>query len=245
MSARYLRTLQRYHKVLLQRNQLLRQLRESAHTDSSLGVWTQELATNGAYLAQERARSVDALGESADRWFRELGGWGQQLEIRYQPGLPEPESAVLRELPRETDEPLGRIHSAFLTALERAESRERAAAQSLVGPHRDELSFLVEGVDLNRFGSRGQQRLAALALKLAEVDVLESRVGTRPILLLDDVLSELDPGKQDAVLRVAGGPGQAILTMTSLDPVGGNRLPHAAVFHLAAGALSREAGSRS
>jgi len=240
MSARYLRALQRYSKVLVQRNHLLRQLRELGRADPSLGVWDQELATNGAFLLQERARSVEALSQFADRWFRELSGWGQRLEIRYRPGLTDDGADVLRDIPPETDAALGRIHSAFLAALGRAGARERSAGMSLVGPHRDDLGFIVDGIDLNMFGSRGQQRLAALALKLAEVELLHTRVGSRPILLLDDVLSELDARKQEAVLRVAAGVGQTILTVASLDLIDRNRLPGAAVFRLAAGALARE-----
>jgi DNA replication and repair protein RecF len=237
MSARYVRTLQRYGKVVEQRNSLLRTLRESGQTGPSLVVWNQELATNAAFLVQERARSVHELGERADRWFKELGGWGQRLEIRYRPALGGLEGQ-LEIPPAEFDGSLGRIHSLLLEALARVEPRERAAGVSLVGPHRDDLSFVVEGVDLNVYGSRGQQRLAALALKLGEVDVLQQRVGSRPILLLDDVLSELDERKQRAVVRVASAAGQTILTMTSPELLERNPLPDANVFQLEAGVIS-------
>jgi DNA replication and repair protein RecF len=97
----------------------------------------------------------------------------------------------------------------------------------------------VDGIVLHVYGSRGQQRLAALALKLAEVDLLRERVGTRPILLLDDVLSELDERKQAAVLRAAVSGGQTLLTVTSMDQLRGNALAHACVYHLQAGAIDR------
>ena len=239
MSSRYVRTLQRYTKVVEQRNSLLRHLRETGRTDPSLAVWNQELATNAAFLVQERARSVHELGERADRWFRDLGGWGQRLEIRYRPSLAGME-AELEIPPAEHDGSLGRIHSLLLRALGKVETRERQAGVSLIGPHRDDLSFVVDGVDLNVYGSRGQQRLAALALKLGEVDLLAERVGSRPVLLLDDVLSELDERKQQAVVRVAGSGGQTILTATSLDLLQRNALPAASVFHLEAGVLTRD-----
>ena len=108
---------------------------------------------------------------------------------------------------------------------------------SLIGPHRDDLCFVVDGIDLNTYGSRGQQRLAALSLKLAELDLLAARVGSRPILLLDDVLSELDEPNQKAVLRVAAAGGQTLLTVTHLDIIDRNLLPNAPVLHLEAGAL--------
>lgn len=237
MSQRYLRSLQRYHKVLQQRNYLLRQLRDHARGDPTLAVWDGELARDGAFLLQERARSAQALGELADRWFRELGGWGQRLEVRYRPGLDEEASEVLWAPPAEPDESLGCIHSAFLRALERMALRERSMGVSLVGPHRDDLGFLVDGVDLNVYGSRGQQRLAALSMKLAELDLLRARVGSRPILLLDEALSELDGQKQSAVLRAAAGDGQTLLTVTTLEEDHRALLAGATVIQLQDGAL--------
>jgi DNA replication and repair protein RecF len=237
MSSRYLRALQRFNKVLTQRNQLLRQVREQGQHGQTLPVWDQELATNGAYIFQERARSIAGLNAFADRWFRDLGGWGQRLEIGYKPALAEPEGVVLRSVPAESDAALGAIHSAFMQALERGRQRDVAAGVSLIGPHRDDLCFVVDGVDMNTYGSRGQQRLAALSLKLAELDLLAARVGSRPILLLDDVLSELDAGKQMAVLRAAAGEGQTLLTVTHTDAVDRTILPNAPLLHLEAGAL--------
>ncbi|MBM2810149.1 MAG: recF [Chloroflexi bacterium] len=238
MSSRYLRTLQRFNRVLQHRNHLLRTMREQGRHDPSLEVWNQELATNGAFLFQERARSLQALNELADRWFRELGSWGQHLEIRYAPAIGDsPKAAILQELTGQNDEQLGRIHSMLLEALERSADRERAAGMSLIGPHRDDFSFRVDGIDLNTYGSRGQQRLAALSLKLAELDLLGDVMRSRPILLLDDVLSELDARKQAAVLRVAATAGQAIITLTSLDVLKGNALPGARVLTLETGAL--------
>ncbi len=236
MSSRYLRSLQRYGKVLAQRNSLLRHSRESGRLDPSLSVWDEELASNGAFLFQERARSVSELAVYADGWFKELGGWGQHLDIRYRPGLPDDEAAALRAAPGAIDERLGLIHAAFIHALATVSAKERIVGMSLVGPHRDDLSFIADGVDLNVFGSRGQQRLAALSLKLAQLDLLRKTNGTRPILLLDDVLSELDDVKQAAVLRVAASGGQTLLTVTSPDTAR-SALPDATVLHLEAGSI--------
>jgi DNA replication and repair protein RecF len=242
MSGRYLRALQRFNKVLGQRNQLLRQIRDHGDgQDSTLPVWDQELATNGAYIFQERARSVTGLAAFADRWFRELGGWGQQLTIGYRPGLPANEAVVLGSV-QEDDLALGAIHSGFMEAMSRNRPRDVAAGMSLVGPHRDDLCFAVDGIDLNVYGSRGQQRLAALSLKLAELDLLAARVGSRPILLLDDVLSELDESKQSAVQRVTAAGGQTLLTVTHLDSIDRNVLANARVLHLEAGALIADNG---
>ena len=237
MSGRYLRSLQRYNKVLVQRNQLLRQARDQGQADPSLDAWDHELAIAGAFILQERARSIRALAGFADRWFRELSGWGQKLEIRYQPGIADPEAGVLRGVPDEGDGALSAIYAAFMQALGRVQGRERAAAVSLVGPHRDDLSFLVDGIDMKVYGSRGQQRLAALSLKLAEMDLFATRAGSRPILLLDDVLGELDERKQKAVLHAVASAGQTLLTVTNLDTLDRDALPGATVLHLEGGTL--------
>jgi DNA replication and repair protein RecF len=121
--------------------------------------------------------------------------------------------------------------------LERIRDRERAAGMSLVGPHRDDLTFLVDGIDMHVYGSRGQQRLAALSLKLAEMDLLTAHAGSRPILLLDDVLSELDLRKQSAVLQTVASSGQTLLTVTSLDAVNGTEIAEAPVLRLVAGEI--------
>jgi DNA replication and repair protein RecF len=237
MSRRYLRALQRFNKVLAQRNFLLRQIRERNRSDPSLAVWDEELAGSAALIFQERSRSVAALNRFTERWFQELGGWGQQLDVRYRPGIGPTEAGVLTEPMEAADGSLGRIHAAIKRSLEGASRREQAAGMSLIGPHRDDLSFLVDGVDLNTFGSRGQQRLAALSLKLAELDVLSAQLGTRPILLLDDVLSELDPQKQRAVLQVAQSGGQTLMTVTDLDSISSQLTTDGEILRLKAGAL--------
>ena len=236
MSPRYLRTLQRYNKVLLQRNSLLRRAKEQGVVDPSLSVWDHELVTNGAFIVLSRAATIAALNEYAARWLRELGGWGQTLQLRYQPSTGIETLEWLTGADPEEPERQTEAERGLLAALERQRPRERAAGMSLIGPHRDDLAFTLDGIDLNIYGSRGQQRLAALAVKLAEVELLESRVGTRPILLLDDVLSELDDAKQAAVIHVAAGRGQTILTATTLDLLQRRGMPDAAIYHLQAGA---------
>jgi DNA replication and repair protein RecF len=129
------------------------------------------------------------------------------------------------------------IRTDFEQALEHAAARERGAGLSLVGPHRDDLAFLLDGADLNTYGSRGQQRLAALSLKLAELEWLTGRVGSRPVLLLDDVLSELDDGRQRAVLRAVASAGQTFLTTTGLHGAARALLPDATTLCLDGGAL--------
>ena len=235
MNSRYLRALQRYTKVLAQRNHLLRHMREERRIDPSLAVWDEELAGSGAVLVEERARSVVALSERADWWFEELGGYRRRLEVRYRPAMGGLEAEALEGISASQAEE--HVRNVFVAALGRWRPRELAAGISLIGPHRDDLLFVLDGADLNIYGSRGQQRLAALSLKLAELDLLTERTGSRPILVLDDALSELDQRKQAGVVHAAAGSGQALLTVTNLDVVDRGALPHATILHLQAGAL--------
>lgn len=242
-SNRYLYALQRYQKVLLQRNHLLRQMRSqgSGGGNPTLEVWTEQLASEGAFLVLERLRSVRDLAKLAAHWFCELAGPDQLLELRYRPTLSEGSTERLTEAGLDEDA-LSEIHREFLDGLRRVEARERAAGMSLVGPHRDDLRFALDGVDLHVYGSRGQQRLAALAIKLGEADLLERRAGSRPILLLDDVLSELDRHRQQAVLRFVADQGQSLVSVTSLEGVDWSTISHAPVFEVDAGIVSLKEG---
>lgn len=232
----YLYALQRYQKVLFQRNHLLREMRAHRMDDASLSVWTEQLLAEGAFLVWERALSIAKLTPLADRWYRELGGLGTRLEISYRPALGGV-ADVVQDLP-DSEDALSRVRDAFADELQRARPREAAAGLSLVGPHRDDLRFLLDGVDLNVYGSRGQQRLGALALKLAEADHLEQRSGSRPILLMDDVLSELDRKRQTAVLKfIAVGGGQTLLTTTSLGAIDAKTRAQAQILVVSAGMI--------
>jgi hypothetical protein len=120
--------------------------------------------------------------------------------------------------------------------------REIDQGVSLVGPHRDDFAFVVDGVDLNTYGSRGQQRLAVLALKLAEGQFMRAQTAERPILLLDDVLSELDPARRGFVLDQAGREGQTIITTTDLAGFPSAFLGEAAVFRVERGTVAGQDG---
>lgn len=252
-NSRYLYGLQRYQKVLLQRNHLLKQLKGRRAEESGLSVWSEQLVAEGAFLILERARAVRDLTGLADRWFRGLGGGGGQLEVLYRPALG-PAGSVVGESTRSQPIPLpsaalrpgpdgegaltlATVQHVFSEEAARVQQREVAIGMSLAGPHRDDLRFVLDGVDLQVYGSRGQQRLAALALKLAEADLLEQRAGSRPILLMDDVLSELDRRRQLAVLRFAARTGQTLLTVTSIDVVDPDELPNAVVLRVQAGTV--------
>ena len=202
VSSSYLRALQRYNRVLQQRNQLLRQVRERRQPTWTVEPWTEQLIEWGAIVLAQRSRMLVAINARLAQVFAELAGSTETLQITYRAtagdGSPD----------------------AFRAEQERLAGREVDQAASLVGPHRDDFSFDLGSVDLNTYGSRGQQRLAVLALKLAEADWMRAEIGESPLLLLDDVLSELDAARRSYVVRRVGRPGpdgQVWITTTDLE----------------------------
>jgi DNA replication and repair protein RecF len=205
----YLRTLQRYQRVLLQRNTLLRQVRERRQPRELLDFWTGELATNGSFVVAQRLRMLGAIDDVARHTYRALSGTDQRLSIRYE--------TTLRDPIEEGEEWESDLQARFRTKLAQLQPREIEAGMTLIGPHRDDFSFEVDGVDVGVYGSRGQQRLAVLALKLAETRFLATETAEIPILLLDDVLSELDSRRRRFVLAQVAAGGQSLATTTDLE----------------------------
>jgi len=190
----YARALSRYQRVLQQRNALLKQVSLGEQQVSSLDVWDSELAKLGAELADARRQAVAALSLIAPAGHAALSG-GETLVLEYR-GAP--------------DDLLHALHSARRDDLRRGSTS--------VGPHRDDVEIHIDGREARAFASQGQQRTAVVSLKLAEAAVVAEMTGEQPVLLLDDVLSELDAGRRRALLeRVADG-GQVIITSVEADP---------------------------
>ena len=225
---RYCRTLQKYNRVLTQRNHLLRTLRERERDLDQLLFWDRSLVENGAYLVARRQEVIGELDRLAQAIHLELTGQKERLRLRYEPSFdpsrplpPEYQLSLELDLPSEPGIHqlginLSQVAEAFRAQLREIRGREMLQGMSLIGPHRDDLRFLVGGIDLTTYGSRGQQRTAALALKLAEVKLIGQEVGEQPILLLDDVMSELDDARRGYLMRMIDGAQQAILTTTDL-----------------------------
>lgn len=223
IDAAYCRALAQYERVLTQRNALLRELRErgSERGEEQLRFWDERLVTLGSLLTARRAALVEALDEEARRQHRELSAGRERLRLRYVSGITERLPLAGQQLALKLEgamEPptvdTDRIAALFQERLRAMRSREIAAGMSLLGPHRDDVHFLIEGRDLRAYGSRGQQRTAALALKLAEVTVMSRELGEPPLLLLDDVMSELDDARRRALLALLTSVPQAIVTAT-------------------------------
>jgi DNA replication and repair protein RecF len=204
----YCRALSRYNEVVTQRNALLRDLRERGGNPNQLVFWDERLVEHGATLVARRWEVLNELDELAHAVHGQLTDGVERLGLRYQPSV---------EIDGCAQGAVAAIGAAFASQLQALRRREIPAGVTLVGPHRDEVRFLIDDVDAGIYGSRGQQRTAALALKLAEVELMRRETGEHPVLLLDDVLSELDAHRRRFLVQwLDNGPPQAIITTTDL-----------------------------
>ncbi len=197
----YLRSLQRYQRVVNQRNHLLKLIREGRAQPGELDFWDAELVKEGRYIMALRLHTILALSQLAGPFHSELTGNGERLELLYRP------SVALG--PEESEEALGQ---ALRQALEQRRPRELAQGVTLAGPHRDDLQLLLDGMDAGAYASRGQSRTIALAMKLGEARYLTEQRRQEPVLLLDDVLSELDATRRAHILETAARYQQSIIT---------------------------------
>jgi len=218
----YLRSLQRYQRVLQHRNHLLRMLQEHQAQPEQLEFWDNELVKNGSHIIKQRWHLVAMLNELVEKIHWELSGSKETLKIVYLPSIG-----------REKD--VAEIESHFRQVLYQTRRREIGQGITLAGPHRDNLQFQVNENDMSIYGSRGQQRTVALSLKLAEAQYIHTRVDDTPILLLDDVLSELDHIRRKHLLEFILPFQQVLFTATDLDYFEPSFLDQAAVFRVKQG----------
>jgi DNA replication and repair protein RecF len=218
----YADALSEYRKVLPQRNALLKQLQERNGDPDELSFWDEQLCEYAASLVRARALALSELENLAEPIHQDLTRGVETLRLKYLPSYHpalSPEGQI--DLPMETAVDLtsiGRdaIRSGLSTTLERTRQDEIARGMTLIGPHRDDFGFLANGIDLRLYGSRGQNRTAMLSLKLAQVDWLQQRTREIPVLLLDEVLSELDTERREDLLTRVDAAQQAILTAADL-----------------------------
>jgi DNA replication and repair protein RecF len=228
MQTDYCRALGSYNRILEQRNALLKTLRDQGGARDQLSFWDEQMVAAGSLLIARRARFLSDLETEANLRQQALTDGRERLHVRYlvslEPGVEvdgdsqERGAAWLRE-PSATylAGDAGSIAMAFQQELSRTRRREIASGMSLIGPHRDDVQFVAQGRDLRTYGSRGQQRTAALAVKLAEVAIMHRALGAPPLLLLDDVMSELDAGRRGLLLEALVGVEQAVVTTTDWD----------------------------
>ncbi len=216
LDASYLRAAQRYARVLQQRNSLLRRLAERRGGVDELDFWDEEIATAGAVLVSARAQALAQLSAGAAERYVKLAPGDPPLTPCYRPALPEDLSVVLTG-DRTGSITTGELTTALREALKERRREEVTAGVTRIGPHRDDVAFLLGGRDLSTVGSRGQQRGAALALRLAEVALFRERTGESPVLLLDDVLSELDAERRKHVIESVYDVEQLFVTTPDVE----------------------------
>lgn len=190
----YAGALARYARILEQRNQLLKRIAEGTQPSASLPVWTEQLAAAGAALVDARRTALDQLAPVAASRYAAIAP-GEELTVRYAPSVDDP----------------GDVAAAIVEALDARRHEELARGLTVAGPHRDDVAFAINGVPAAVHASQGQQRSAILALKLAEIDVLGS-AGSVPLLLLDDVMSELDAARRAHLVEAVEAAPQSVIT---------------------------------
>ncbi len=226
-SPAYLRALQHYQKVLHQRNQLLKLIRDRRARGSEMAFWDEQLVETGSLIVQQRAQTMAVLAETARGTLQELTGGAEDLRLEYLPSVA-PAAAEA-------------CSTAFLKGLEGSREREIRLGSTALGPHRDDFQLLVNNVDMGVYSSRGQARTLALTLRLAEAQYLTAYKG-EPLLLLDDILSELDERRRAQVLERVLVYVQSVITATDLEPFSHEYLSRASVFQLQDGKLKRADG---
>jgi DNA replication and repair protein RecF len=217
----YADNLNEYGKVLTQRNALLKQLNEQGGDQEQLSFWDARLAERGAQLIYDRIHAIQELDTVAGRIHHDLTRSGEVLRVDYTPAYDPLHTA--KDQPVLLDAPADRsglkvqgIQEGFLKRLALLRREEIARGMTTTGPHRDEMRFLSNGIDLGIYGSRGQVRTAMMTMKLAEVAWMKEKTGHWPVLLLDEVLAELDEERRADLLKRLAHSEQALLTTTDL-----------------------------
>ncbi len=219
----YARTLSEYAQAITQRNALLKQLSERGGDPNQLEFWDETVSDRGAQLILWRIQAINELESLAARVHHELTHGDEILRLSYQPAydpLPNPTNQYALKMDTERDRThleLATIKEGFARRLTALRSEEIARGVTTIGPHRDELRFLSNGIDIGDYGSRGQMRTALLSLKLAEVDWMKNRSGEWPLILLDEVMAELDPQRRRDLLGYLDKTEQSLLTTTDLE----------------------------
>lgn len=214
----YLDCLINYNKVVNQRNSLLKEYAFSGREDiiSSLDIWDMQLVKYGNDVIKSREKFVKEINDLVKSIHTKLSGDREQLEIIYEPCVKEQD---------------------FKSELVRVRDRDLKFKCTNIGPHKDDMCFLINGMDVRKYGSQGQQRTAALSLKLAEIELVKQIIHDTPVLFLDDVLSELDSRRQNFLLDSIGNI-QTMITCTGLDEFINNRFSINKIFKVVNGTVS-------
>ena len=228
----YAHILSQYNQVLKQRNALIKQSYGDDSGESGpainateFALWDAQLAALGTRVIRRRARAIARLAPIAHQWHQAISGQREDLQIHYQPNVPlvEDDPAV--------------IQGSFLEKIQQRAIAEQHQRTTLVGPHRDDIEFAINDTPSRQYGSQGQQRTLVLALKLAELHLIDEVIGEPPLLLLDDVLAELDLSRQNQLLEAIQDRFQTIITTTHLGAFGSQWMTSSKILTVEAGRI--------
>lgn len=212
----YLYNLNHYNKIINQRNKLLKDISFNPGLKDTLNIWDSQLVSFGSKIIERRKLFTEQLCEIIGSIHNKLSGGKEELIVKYEPDV-------------SIDE--------FENKMRENQEKDIHYKMTQSGPHRDDFSFIVNGIDIRKFGSQGQQRTAALSLKLSEIELVKKMTKDTPVLLLDDVLSELDSSRQNYLLNSIGEI-QTIITCTGLDEFINNRFEINRIFKVSNGVIS-------
>ena len=216
LDASYLHDLNHYNKIVDQRNKLLKDVWQFPQLADTLDVWDDQLVSYGSRIIERRKEFIGDLAQIVAEIHEKLSGGRERLVISYEP------NSTAEELASD---------------LRKSREKDKLTKNTNAGPHRDDFSFVGNDIDLRRFGSQGQQRTCALSLKLSEIELVTRLIGEKPVLMLDDVLSELDSRRQNYLMNTIGGI-QTLITCTGLDEFVNNRFEIDQVYHIENGQVA-------
>lgn len=232
----YAYILQQYNQVLRQRNALLKRRIETGDKRQELEeltVWDAQLASVGSRVIRRRSRAIQRLAPIAAAWHASISNSTEILQVNYTPNVP-----FTQDHPEQ-------VQQAFLEKIEQRAIAEQHQGTTLVGPHRDEIELTINQTPARQYGSQGQQRTLVLALKLAELKLIEQVIGEPPLLLLDDVLAELDLNRQNQLLEAIQDRFQTLITTTHLGSFDSQWLKASQILAVEAGHISPQTISKS
>ena len=211
----YLYNLSKYNKILVQRNNLLKQISYDTGLSETLDVWDEQLVSTGLEIIKSRRKFISELNEIIKPIHSKLSGGKEELDIEYNPNA---------------------IEEDFKNKLKSGRNSDIYQKTTLTGPQRDDINFYINKNDVRKYGSQGQQRSTALSLKLSEIELFKKKTGDNPILLLDDVLSELDRNRQNYLIDSIGDI-QTIITCTGLEEFVENKKADGRIYKINSGKI--------
>lgn len=234
----YAKTLSLYNRTVTQRNALLKRLQEKNGDVSELSFWNEQLCDSASKIIHWRHTALATLADQARIVHAEISDDVEDLALDYQPAIYNKTSLAASPIGDELDDP-ARVKELLTHSLRSAQRAEIARGVTLIGPHRDELRMTTNGVDLGNFGSRGQVKTALLSLKLAEYHWLTELSGENPVILLDEIMSEIDTKRRVALMNTLSARQQAFLTTTDADIYSKDFVAHSTVWRIEKGVIDR------